>query len=282
MKTYGAGSGYWAAVTGASDGIGKAYAKQLAKDGFNVVLISRTESKLNAVAEEIENETQAKTKVVAIDFANADDSDWSRVEKALAKLKLGVLVNNAGLSHEMPETFLQAPVERIEDIVAVNIVAVNKITLIALPILLNNKANNLRGLVLNVGSVAGLLPTPLLAVYGASKSYLSDWSAALQREYAPEGVDVDCSIAAFVVSNMSKRSRPTAMIPLPGAFVKSSLAKVGHGDLPSAPFFAHGILEFILQSIPLPLLSKVVDKNLDMHVDIRKRALAKKARNAKK
>ena len=85
----------------------------MAKDGFNVVLISRTESKLNAVAEEIglffyflfffvfekktiknknkENETQAKTKVVAIDFANADDSDWSRVEKALAKLKLGVL-----------------------------------------------------------------------------------------------------------------------------------------------------------------------------------------------
>ena len=53
-----------------------------------------------------------------------------------------------------------------------------------------------------------------------NNSYLSDWSAALQREYAPEGVDVDCSIAAFVVSNMSKRSRPTAMIPLPGAFVK--------------------------------------------------------------
>jgi 17beta-estradiol 17-dehydrogenase / very-long-chain 3-oxoacyl-CoA reductase len=90
-----------------------------------------------------------------------------------------------------------------------------------------HRSKSLRGLIINVGSVAGSLPTPLLAVYGGSKSYLADWSTALQREYARDGVDVDCSIAAFVVSKMSKRSRPSALIPLPQAFVKvTSLAIV--------------------------------------------------------
>jgi hypothetical protein len=61
---------------------------------------------------------------------------------------------------------------------------------------------------------------------------------------------------------------------------QSSLAKAGHGDVAAAPYFTHALVEFVMQSIPLPLLSKAIDYNLDMHVDIRKRALAKQKRTA--
>jgi hypothetical protein len=130
------------------------------------------------------------------------------------------------MSHELPEKFGEADLQRVRDIINVNIVAVNELTRVALPSLLKNQAANLRGLIVNVGSASGLLPTPLLACYGASKAYLSSFSSALQREYGKAGVDVDCAVAFFVVSNMSKRKYATAMIPTPEAFVRQSLAKV--------------------------------------------------------
>ena len=169
-----------------------------------------------------------QTKVIAIDLARSGDADWKRLQKEFEAVKLGVLVNNAGMSHELPEKFGEADLQRVRDIVNVNIVAVNELTRAALPSLLKNKAANQRGLILNVGSASGLLPTPLLACYGASKAYLSAFSSALHREYASSGVDSDCAVAFFVVSNMSKRKKPTAMIPTPEAFVASSLAKVIH------------------------------------------------------
>jgi 17beta-estradiol 17-dehydrogenase / very-long-chain 3-oxoacyl-CoA reductase len=164
--------------------------------------------------------------VIAIDLAKATDTDWKRIQQEFNSVKLGMLVNNAGMSHEMPEKFGDADLQRVRDIINVNIVAVNELTRAALPALLKNQAANVRGLILNVGSASGLLPTPLLAVYAASKAYLSSWSTALQREYASAGVDSDCAVAFFVVSNMSKRKKPTALIPTPDAFVRSSLAKV--------------------------------------------------------
>lgn len=135
-------------------------------------------------------------------------------------------VNNAGMSHELPEKFGDADLQRVRDIINVNIVAVNELTRVALPSLLKNQQANLRGLIINVGSASGLLPTPLLACYGASKAYLSSFSSSLQREYGKLGVDCDCAVAFFVVSNMSKRKYATAMIPSPESFVRQSLAKV--------------------------------------------------------
>jgi len=279
LKKYGAGNGYWAAVTGSSDGIGKSYALQLAKAGFNVMLISRTQSKLTDVANEIKTASpKVETKVITIDLAKATDADWKRLQQEFSSVKLGMLVNNAGMSHEMPEKFGDADLQRVRDIINVNIVAVNELTRAALPALLKNQQANMRGLILNVGSASGLLPTPLLAVYAASKAYLSSWSTGIQREYASAGVDSDCAVAFFVVSNMSKRKKPSALIPTPDTFVRSSLGKVGFGDVSLAPYFPHALLEFAIESLPSVLMSWAVDRNYVMHAGIRKAALAKAAR----
>ena len=164
----------------------------------------------------------------------------------------------------MPEKFGEADEQRVRDIIAVNIVGVNEMTRIALPLLLKNKDKGLRGLILNIGSASGILPTPMLAPYAASKSYVAAFSTALQYEYAADGVDIDCPLPFFVVSNMSKRSRPTATIPTADAYVRSSLAKVGHGDLPLAPYVTHALMAFVIDSIPSVFAGTVVRKNLDM------------------
>merc|ERR1712146_454864 len=138
----------------------------------------------------------------------------------------------------------------------------------------------IRALVLNIGSASGLIPTALLAPYAASKAYLSAWSAALQSEYRSLGVDFDCPLPFFVVSNMSKRSRPTATVPTAANYVSQSLAKCGYNDRPFAPFFAHGAMQFVVESVPLALLSWLVAKNHSMHAGIRKAAIRKQQRLA--
>lgn len=180
----------------------------------------------------------------------------------------------------MPERFGDADAQRIRDIIAVNIVAVNEITHRLLPLLIKSKPSGGRALILNIGSASGLLATPYLAAYAGSKSYLAAWSHALQHEYRRDGVDVDCPLPFFVVSNMSKRLRPSATIPSAEAYVKASLSKAGQFDPPFAPFFVHGVMEFVIRSLPLALTQLVVGKNLDMHVGIRRQALKKAERLA--
>jgi 17beta-estradiol 17-dehydrogenase / very-long-chain 3-oxoacyl-CoA reductase len=286
FAAYGGGdASHWALVTGASDGIGKQYALQLAARGFNVVLLGRSANKLADVAAEVAAVTRGavQSKVVVLDLARATPALFDKLAADVAPLALSVLVNNAGLSHELPERFGDADLQRVRDIVAVNVVAVNEITHRLLPQLLKAAAAGAgkRALVLNVGSASGILATPYLAAYAASKSYLAAWSHALQHEYRADGVDVDCPLPFFVVSNMSKRSRASATIPTAEAYVKASLSKAGRFDAPFAPFFVHGLMELVMRSLPLALTQFVVAKNLDMHVDIRRRALKKAAASSK-
>jgi 17beta-estradiol 17-dehydrogenase / very-long-chain 3-oxoacyl-CoA reductase len=164
----------WAVISGASDGIGKEFAIQLAQKKYNVVLLSRTKSKLDQVANLCEKEG-VQAIVYPFDFSSRDKEQYTKLKKKLDTLTVDVLVNNVGVSHEMPISFLDETPEVCENIMNVNIYAAMDLTRIVLPQMVQRK----KGLVLNMGSMAGKISSPLLAVYGASKSFLKSWSRGI-------------------------------------------------------------------------------------------------------
>ncbi|KZT19825.1 3-ketoacyl-CoA reductase [Neolentinus lepideus HHB14362 ss-1] len=282
LKKFGAKNGAWAVVTGASSGIGREFAIQLAKAGFNVVVAARSANALNETVAEITS--GAQTKIVTIDLSKDDDAAYNAFAAACEGLDIGVLVNNAGKSHEMPTDFAETTKEEMEDILAINTKAVLRITAIVAPGMIQRK----RGLILNIGSFAGAIPSPMLATYSASKAFLSTFSSALGAELTPHGITVEHVNTYFVVSNMSKIRRATALIPTPGAFVRAVLAKIGCAcgaagtgrPGTSTPFWSHALVDWGMNVVGWT--GGFVGYTHGLHRSIRKRALKKKEREAKK
>ncbi|TQS32042.1 hypothetical protein Golomagni_07656, partial [Golovinomyces magnicellulatus] len=226
--------GTWAVVTGASDGLGKEFARQLASKGFNLVLVSRTESKLATLAKELETEFKAKSvkvKYLAMDVAENDDDDYNALRKLIKGLDVGILLNNVGMSHSIPVPFLETPTEELESIININCIATLKITQVVAPILKQRK----KGLILTMGSFAGWTPTPYLATYSGSKAFLQQWSNALSSELADFNVDVELVLSHLVTTAMSKIRRPSLLVPAARPFVKAALGKIGRGGYQTAP-----------------------------------------------
>ncbi|KAJ9474597.1 Very-long-chain 3-oxoacyl-CoA reductase [Pseudozyma hubeiensis] len=214
----------WAVVTGATDGIGREFALQLSRKGFNILLVSRSPEKLGSVAAEIEAATPGvRTKTQAIDFALGDERQYESLQHTVKDLNIGVLVNNVGKSHNMPVTFAETTEEEMEDIIEINVVSVLRVSRMIIPGMVERK----KGLVLNLGSFAGQVTTPMLATYAGSKAFLSGWSQALGEELKRSKVDVRLLNTYFVVSNLSKIRRSSAMIPTPKQYVKQVLKTLG-------------------------------------------------------
>ena len=278
--------GSWALVTGASDGIGKEYALQLARNGFNILLISRTDSKLKALAQEIESTSKSViiTKTLAMDFAANDGADYSRLQSLITDLDIAILVNNVGKSHDIPVPFAQTSPSEMKDIITVNCTGTLRVTALVLPGMIARK----RGLVLTMGSFGGTVPTPLLATYSGSKAFLQQWSSALGAELAPHNVTVELVQSYLVTSAMSKIRRASVMVPTPRVFVKAVLGKVGRSGgaqgwaYSSTPYWAHAVMEWALGTFIGFNGKLVVGQNKSSHEAIRRRALRKRERDGGK
>ncbi|QSZ31861.1 hypothetical protein DSL72_001430 [Monilinia vaccinii-corymbosi] len=286
LRDYGK-KGTWAVVTGASDGLGKEYAIQLAQKGFNIVLVSRTESKLQTLASEIQTKyagSNIQTKILAMDFAANRDEDYSKLKALVDGLDVGILVNNVGQSHQIPVPFTQSPKEEIRDIITINCTGTLRVTQIVAPGMVQRK----RGLILTMGSFGGWAPTPLLATYSGSKAFLQHWSTALGGELEGTGVDVELVLSYLVTTAMSKIRRTSMFIPNPRTFVKTALAKIGRSGgaqnmaYTSTPFWGHALIQWWLENTFGVGGSFVVNQNKAMHQGIRTRALKKAERDAKK
>ncbi|KAF1987545.1 NAD(P)-binding protein [Aulographum hederae CBS 113979] len=279
--------GSWAVVTGASDGIGKEFATQLASRGFNLLLISRTASKLSALSSELKSASKdgsLQVKSFAMDFAENKDSDYDSLTQLINGLDIAILINNVGLSHSIPVPFLSTPADEMKNIITINCVGTLRITQLVAPTLVARK----NGLILTMGSFGGLLPTPLLATYSGSKAFLQYWSTSLASELAPHGVTVSLIQSYLVTSAMSKIRRTSPTIPNPKMFVKSVLGKIGRSGgaqewaYSSTPYWSHGVMQWGISTFVGVGSWVAVWANRGMHEGIRKRALRKVARDAKK
>ena len=129
LKVYGDATtpgGSWVVVTGASDGIGAEYCRQLAKDGFNIALVSRTMEKLKKVEQEcLVINAKIQTRIVQVDFAGNTDTQFYRdqIYNKLEDLDIAILINNAGVMNN--GDFDRMGIEKLKDTLDVDVVHVN-------------------------------------------------------------------------------------------------------------------------------------------------------------
>ncbi|KAF4531444.1 hypothetical protein B566_EDAN004214 [Ephemera danica] len=189
-------------VTGCTDGIGLAYARELARRGMNVVLISRSQEKLEAAARDIERDFQVETLVVQADFSKEGRDLYPRIAHHLEHLDVGILVNNVGVIPPYPLLTEEMGEEMIWEHVQCNVVAATLMTSLVLPAMKSRR----RGAIVNLGSLAGAAPLPYFNVYSATKLYMAHLSRGLSAECQGSGVTIQTLLPSYVNTKMVRYS----------------------------------------------------------------------------
>lgn len=198
-KRYSVGS--WVVITGATDGLGKEFAMQFAKLKFNVCLISRTQSKLESVADEISKKYGVKTSTVACDFSQCHQPGFfDKIKEVTSTLDVAILVNNVGI--DSIERFDELSADYIEKTIVINCWAMTFMT----KILAKQMATRKRSAVITLSSMIGLYPAHHYNIYSASKAFSDMLSRSLSREY--NNVDF-LSVCPSEVSTPMTGNKPT-------------------------------------------------------------------------
>ncbi|XP_055329671.1 very-long-chain 3-oxoacyl-CoA reductase-B-like [Paramacrobiotus metropolitanus] len=216
--------GEWAVITGATDGIGKAYAFDLARRGCNIILISRSEEKLQKVAKEIESVHGVKTKIIVANFSHVEGV-YEHIKRELDGLEIGVLVNNVGVTYPNPEFLADLPggTEFLNAMINCNVLSQTHMTSIVLPGMLARRS----GAVISLSSACGDIPIPLLSVYSATKAYNDFLSRALQQEYADRGLIFQSVLPWIVSTNMTNNARLSFLVLDAKLYARACLNTVG-------------------------------------------------------
>ena len=172
-----------ALITGASSGIGAVYADRLARRGYDLILVARSEQRLNAVADRLRGATSRQITVLPADLN--DKTGLAKVETVLrGHPGITVLVNNAGVGSVA--SILQADVDKMEAMIDLNVTALTRLTYaVAPPFVARGK-----GTIINISSVVGIAVEGLNGVYSASKSYVLSFGHSLQKDLSEKGVRV--------------------------------------------------------------------------------------------
>lgn len=171
-------------ITGASSGIGEAFARRLAPEKHNLVLVARSEEKLRLLCDELESKHQIACRHIAIDLTkpNADDRIFEETERS--GWTIDWLINNAGFGSS--GDFADLDLERELQIIDLNISALVALT----HHYLRGMRSRRSGTIINVSSAAGFQPIPFMATYAASKAFVSSFSEAIAEENRPFGIRI--------------------------------------------------------------------------------------------
>lgn len=171
-----------ALITGASEGIGWELAKIMAADGWDLMLTARREELLQALAEELSGKHDIKAYVYAKDLSDPSGAKSLFDHSHRLGITIYSLVNNAGFG--IRGSLNDNDPDRVSELLQLNVVSLTIITRLFLPEMIERG----QGRIMNVGSIAGLLPMPLFAVYAASKAYVRSFTEALAIEIEGTGV----------------------------------------------------------------------------------------------
>lgn len=244
-------------ITGASAGIGKAFAEALAARGARLVLCARKLDRLDALAESLRARHASTVLTVACDLEKpgaANELASHLKEQAIA---VDMLINNAGFG-AAGRFHRQAP-DLVANMTQLNCVALAELTRALLPSMLERG----RGGVVNVASVAAFVPTPLMAIYGASKAYVLSFSAALREELRGTNVHVMALCPGPVPTEFQQRagyapldSRNLAALP-PERVVEVALADFARGRFSCVPGAVNRLQTALAGALPLTWIAAI-------------------------
>ena len=248
-----------ALITGASSGLGEEFAFQLAPHVSKLVLVARRESLLDQIADRIRNRfPHVAVAVFAADLNLRSERDELIISLTKAEFIPDLLVNNAGLG-EYGE-FLSADWSKIESLLHLNIEALTHLTHALVPEMVRRGF----GGVINISSVASLMPMPDFAVYAASKAYVTSFSEALRVELRDHGIPVLAVCPGPVKTGfgeVARRKSDDAELPTPGFLyvpkeqvVSESLRALARNRARLYPSWKMTAAALLITAIPIGLL----------------------------
>ena len=234
-ERYNPQGGKWAIVTGASRGIGECLCRELALQGFNLLMIARSTAQMEKLAGELQRRhAGGQFRPLAVDCAAA----WPQIEgvlrAAIDPLDVSVLVNNAGMAPSKIGEFERESPEFMGRLLALNVEFPTFLTHLVIPKLKQNPS----GCIVNIGSSSAANCMPYFSLYSASKGFLAVFSSALAAELAPFHIDVQVFEFGPVATDMISNPKQNILIQNPAVTAQLILNNLGHGEK-ITPFLAH-------------------------------------------
>jgi hypothetical protein len=223
-----------ALVTGASRGIGAVYADRLAKRGYDLILVARSEARIKELSARLTTETGRLVTTLAANLNNK--VDLAKVETTLRNdPAITMLVNNAGVASIAP--LLNSDINEMEDMIALNINALTRLTYAAVPSFVARGS----GTIINIASVLGISPETLNGVYGASRAYVIAFSHSLQHEFADKGIRIQTVLPGATATDLWEiagkpyQDLPPSIVMSPEDMVDAALLGLDQGERVTIP-----------------------------------------------
>lgn len=223
-----------ALVTGASSGLGAVYADRLAKRGFDLIVVARDASRLEALSRRISAEAGRSVTPFPADLT--DQGDLARVERLLRENdSISMLVNNAGIGAVTP--LLETDIHKVENLISLNVSALTRLTYAAAPAFVRRG----RGTIINIASTVSVSPETLNGVYGATKAYVVALTRSLEHELSDKGIRIQAVLPGATATDfwdktgLSYENLPESIVMSTEDVVDAALAGLDQGENVTIP-----------------------------------------------
>jgi 17beta-estradiol 17-dehydrogenase / very-long-chain 3-oxoacyl-CoA reductase len=246
------GHGSWVLITGASDGLGKAFAQELAQYGFNLLLVSRTQEKLSHLQTELEI-LGVQVRTVCADLSDTSEHTYSRITTAAQNVDLSIVINCVGST--VHRRYADVPPATLRRLLSVNINTTSILTHTTLPLLLRHaETTGRRCALLNVGSIVGRFYWPGTQIYGACKAFIDHLTVPLAFEYRQQ-LDVLSFQPTVMATAMAAGTEPAAITITPQAAAHAALSQLGH-FVTSHGHWRHALAAALFSVLPSTLRNR--------------------------
>lgn len=253
-------------ISGATSGLGAAFARHFAQQGYDLIITGHPDDKISLDIEELKIKNNVNIEIILADFAN--ENDVARIEEIIKKnKKIEVLINNAGFFFGKP--FWQNDIRSLESMIKVHINTPVRLILAALP----NMTRNSKGVIINLSSLVSFMPVPQDAMYSATKLFNNSFMESLHISVKDKGIKVQVLCPGFLRNtNFHERAgfklsdrKSWDILPWmePEKVVKISVRNLRKKNkVIVVPGFRNRAIKFIISILPRPLYYRFATKFL--------------------